>query len=95
MNFYGMILEGSLNKLAGLVLEYAEFGTLADWANNRYSITEPFMAHVAQCVLFALISLQEWGFVHKDIKPENILLVVDVKGYIIAKVSEFGISSTV
>ncbi len=96
VNFYGMILEGSLNKpLAGLVLEYAEFGTLADWACNKSPITEPFVAHVARCVLNALISLQEWGFVHKDIKPENILLFVGAKGNIIAKVADFGISTAV
>ncbi len=95
VNFYGMILGDGLNQLAGLVLEYAEFGTLADWARDRRPISEPFVAHVAHCSLNGLRSLRNWGFVHKDIKPENILLVVDVNGYIIAKIADFGISSPV
>ncbi len=95
VNFYGVILGDSLDQLAGLVLEYAEFGTLADWASARHPITEPFVAYVAHCSLNGLISLRNWGFLHKDIKPENILLVVDVNGYIIAKIADFGISSPV
>ncbi len=95
VNFYGMILEDNLSQLAGLVLEYAEFGTLADWARARYPITEPFLAHVAHCSLIGLKYIQSWGFLHKDIKPKNILLVIDVNGCIIAKIADFGISSPV
>ncbi len=95
VNFYGMILGDCQNPFTGLVLEYAEFGTLADWASDRRPITEAFIAHVAHCLLNALISLREWGVLHKDIKPENILLCVDANGYIIAKAADFGISSSI
>lgn len=71
-----------------MVMELVHAGSLADWC-KRHGAMPPRMA--AQAVLSTLRALElshDEGVVHRDIKPQNILITVKGK----PKVTDFGIA---
>ncbi|MEM2936416.1 MAG: FHA domain-containing serine/threonine-protein kinase [Candidatus Bathyarchaeia archaeon] len=79
-----------------LVSEYLPEGSLADFSKKHYRGTMPY-GEACYFVAQALDGLSylhghEKGFVHRDMKPENILLRKDDKGRFIAKVGDFGLA---
>lgn len=73
-----------------LVLEYAENGSLSSRIarTGGTGLDSPFVAQVTLAVASALQVLHSNGFVHRDVKPGNIVLGNDDK----ARVCDFGIS---
>ena len=72
-----------------LVLEYMRGGDLADLLHSSpSSMSRAFIRSVLAEVLLSLEYLHELGFVHRDVKPENIML--DGTGHV--KLTDFGLS---
>ncbi len=74
-----------------LVSEYLDgrdFGSLLDEAGK---IDEPAAIHVVRQVCRALSAAHTRGVVHRDVKPENVFLVGDLRAPIV-KMIDFGIS---
>lgn len=71
-----------------LVMEHMEGGSLADVIRVRGRIPEAEVVQMASEILDALGALHERGFVHRDVKPANIML--DTKG--VAKLGDFNIA---
>ncbi|MGD0885239.1 MAG: protein kinase [Thermodesulfovibrionales bacterium] len=77
-----------------LVSEYLPKGNLSTYCYERYSGKMPYQracSFVAQA-LEGLSWLHEKGYVHRDIKPQNILLLKDSEGMYHAKVADFGLA---
>lgn len=71
-----------------LVMEHMAGGSLADALRSRGRLTEAEVAQLAGEILDALGALHARGFVHRDVKPANILL--DAKG--VAKLGDFNVA---
>lgn len=85
------LMEDDIDRY--LVMEYAEGGTLAGQlkAGGPLSIAEAMDVSIAICQ--ALDYVHRHGIVHGDMRPSNILLVVDrdlADEYIVHKLSDFG-----
>ena len=71
-----------------LVMEYVQGKTLKDVIQERGRLSAPLACQIAIRILSALEHAHRNGIVHRDIKPQNILVHAD--GHI--KVADFGIA---
>ncbi|EYF07098.1 Hypothetical protein CAP_0577 [Chondromyces apiculatus DSM 436] len=82
------------NGLAYLVMEFVDGSTLGDWL--RALPAPPPLAEVARIftmILSALVAAHAQGVVHRDLKPDNILLAItEGSEQPIAKVTDFGLA---
>ncbi|ONI79240.1 hypothetical protein ALI144C_25760 [Actinosynnema sp. ALI-1.44] len=70
-----------------LVMELVDGGTLRDLLTERGRLTIPLALSVLQPVLSALAAAHQAGLVHRDVKPENVL--IGKQGTV--KVGDFGL----
>ncbi|KAJ7942768.1 Mitogen-activated protein kinase kinase [Quillaja saponaria] len=86
-----------------LLLEYASGGSLSDLINksSNRGLPESDVKRYTRSILRGLARIHECGFVHCDLKPDNILLVpVSSKNSFngfnyMAKIADFGLSKAV
>ena len=71
-----------------IVMEYVPGGTLKDHLDEKGSLPSGEAASVALQVARALAAAHERGVIHRDIKPQNVLLTASGE----AKVADFGIA---
>ncbi len=71
-----------------IVLEYAEGITLKEYLRDRGPLTSEEIIHIAVQILSGLQHAHSRGIIHRDIKPQNIIIAPD--GSI--KVTDFGIA---
>lgn len=74
-----------------IVIEYVNGKTLKDIIRESKTLPQDVSVQIAIRILSALQHAHQAGIIHRDIKPQNIL--VNQKGYI--KVSDFGIARMV
>ncbi|MBP0972884.1 MAG: Stk1 family PASTA domain-containing Ser/Thr kinase, partial [Oscillospiraceae bacterium] len=79
---------GFSDKLQFIVMEYIDGITLKEYIDNEKVLTWKDSVHFVTQVLRALQHAHDRGIVHRDIKPQNIMLFTD--GSI--KVMDFGIA---
>ena len=91
-----------------LILEHCDAGSLANLIDNhldrdRY-ILEPFVWHVFQQMANALAYIHKEGIIHRDVKPDNMLLTWYAHGfgirskssdYPFVKLADFGLAGVV
>ncbi len=87
-NIVNLLDVGDDEKGLYIVIEYVNGKTLKDIIKERGRMTEEVAAQIVIRILSALQHAHSAHIVHRDIKPQNIL--VDQNGYI--KVSDFGIA---
>ncbi len=75
-----------------LVMERLRGQTLDQVLTAQGRLSARATVAVAQGVLDGLTHAHEKGFVHRDVKPSNILLAVESDGMLIPKVLDFGIA---
>ncbi len=75
-------------KLPAIVMEYIDGVTLKDYIDQQHVLTWKEAVHFTVQILRALQHAHDRGVVHRDIKPQNIMLLSD--GTI--KVMDFGIA---
>jgi serine/threonine protein kinase len=75
-----------------IVMEYVQGASLRHVIQVDGSLGVPRALNIARQVCAALIAAHELGIVHRDIKPDNILLVTQPDGSEVAKVLDFGIA---
>ncbi len=75
-----------------LVMEFLEGTSLASWidANGRMAAAEAVRTLLP--IADALVLAHAHGVVHRDVKPDNILLVPDGEGTYLPKILDFGIA---
>jgi tetratricopeptide (TPR) repeat protein/predicted Ser/Thr protein kinase len=74
-----------------ITMEYVEGEDLKSFIRNREKLTEKEILSIAQQVCEGLAEAHELGVVHRDLKPQNIMM--DKKGQ--AKIMDFGIARSV
>jgi serine/threonine protein kinase len=79
---------GQDSDLHYIVMEYVEGSTLKDLINQKGRFTVPEAFSVGRQVASALAFAHSRGLVHRDVKPQNILVTPDGQ----AKVTDFGIA---
>ncbi|ELP83590.1 protein serine/threonine kinase, putative [Entamoeba invadens IP1] len=95
IHFYGAVFIP--NKIC-MVTEFAQFGSLQDLIKNKRSeeietkLRVKMMIDAAKGILY----LHENGILHRDIKPDNILVLsLDVNEKVNAKLTDFGSSRNI
>jgi len=73
------------------ILEYMDLGTIADIIERSGPIPERILAKISREVLLGLGYLHKMHVIHRDIKPQNILL--NSSGEI--KITDFGVSGEI
>lgn len=91
-NIVSFIESGSSGSAFYIIMEYCNGGNLLDFIEfqNR-PFTEKEFIPLMLGVLDGLAYAHSKGFVHRDLKPQNILLIKDTISPI-AKISDFGLS---
>lgn len=87
-NIVNLLDVGMDNDNRYLVMEYVQGKTLKEVIQERGKLTAPLACQITIRILSALEHAHRNGIVHRDIKPQNILVHAD--GHI--KVADFGIA---
>ncbi|MGQ0843926.1 MAG: Stk1 family PASTA domain-containing Ser/Thr kinase [Sporichthyaceae bacterium] len=74
-----------------IAMEYVAGRTLRDWLADRGRLTPRETFAVLEPVLAALAAAHQAGLVHRDVKPENVLIADDGR----VKVADFGLARAV
>ncbi|NIJ11184.1 serine/threonine-protein kinase [Saccharomonospora amisosensis] len=82
---------GPESKRAFLVMELVDGGTLRDLLDQRGALDVPLALTVFESVLSALAAAHAAGLVHRDVKPENVLIGRGGDAGGVAKVGDFGL----
>jgi serine/threonine-protein kinase len=88
---YGRI-AGDQHERAYLVMEFLEGINLADVLMKRGALTTPEVIQMVGQLAGALDALHTCGVVHRDFKPENVVVVLGPTGKPTAKLIDFGLS---
>lgn len=75
-----------------LVMDYVEGDSLAAILARDAPLDSGRAVHLVEQILLALEAAHEHGIIHRDVKPENVMVERDSEGREIAKVLDFGIS---
>ena len=87
-NIVNLLDVGVQDQYRYLVLEYVEGRTLKDIIDEKGALPPVTAVQIAIRILSALQHMHRNGIIHRDIKPQNILIHAD--GHV--KVSDFGIA---
>jgi len=79
--------QGSDDGHVFLVMELVEGGTLRGLLHERGALSVPLAFSILEPVLAALATAHRAGLVHRDVKPENVLIAADGA----VKIADFGL----
>lgn len=65
------------NGTAYIVMEYVEGRTLSSYVKEQGAFEWEALAPIMRLIINALIHIHERGLIHRDLSPENIMLLVD------------------
>nr|WP_197517278.1 Stk1 family PASTA domain-containing Ser/Thr kinase [Microbacterium karelineae] len=80
--------QGQDDDIAYLVMEYLPGVTLRDLLNEQKRLPLDHAITVMHAVLSGLASAHRAGFIHRDVKPENVLIAEDGR----IKIGDFGLA---
>ncbi|QSQ19572.1 serine/threonine protein kinase [Pyxidicoccus parkwayensis] len=86
------VTEIVTTPVAGLVMDYVEGPTLGDRVHNEGALKLDDVLSVFLPVLDAVEEAHKADVVHRDLKPDNIILGRDSRGRLQPKVTDFGIA---
>ena len=78
-------------SLVYLVMELVDGGTLRDLITDRGPLDVPLALSIVESVLTALTAAHRAGLVHRDVKPENVLIGHGSENTSVVKVGDFGL----
>src|SRR5262249_41709384 len=77
---------------AYLVMELVDGEPLAALIARQHRLSTDFTLDVLEQAGNALQAAHERGYVHRDVKPGNIMVVTDQNGKVVVKLTDFGIA---
>ncbi|MFD5278947.1 Stk1 family PASTA domain-containing Ser/Thr kinase [Pseudarthrobacter sp. NPDC058362] len=87
----GVLDQGIDGRTAYLVMEYIPGHTLRDVINEKGALPPRLALALIDPVVEGLAAAHEAGFIHRDVKPENVLIADDGR----IKVGDFGLARAV
>jgi serine/threonine protein kinase len=72
-------------------MELVEGQTIAEWVHHKGPIDCPIALDIALQITRALVATGARQFVHRDVKPSNVMLCSEADGAIVAKLIDFGL----
>ena len=72
-------------------MELVEGQTIEEWVHHKGPIDCPIALDIALQITRALIATGTRQFVHRDVKPSNVMLCSEADGAIVAKLIDFGL----
>ena len=72
-------------------MELVEGETIEEWIHHKGPIDCPIALDIALQITRALIATGTRQFVHRDVKPSNVMLCTEADGAIVAKLIDFGL----
>jgi serine/threonine-protein kinase len=81
----------SVGETLGLVMDLVSGGSLRDHLRKHHTVPAGEAARLAAQVAAALAEAHELGVVHRDLKPDNILLQAE-KGRLETRLTDFGVA---
>jgi len=81
-----LLVEG--RQVHFLVMEYVQGQTLRDLLRELGSVPEELCRHIGRQVALGLAAIHEAGAVHRDVKPENVLITDDH----VVKIMDLGVA---
>ncbi|MEE2522779.1 PASTA domain-containing protein [Pseudarthrobacter sp. J75] len=87
----GMLDQGHDGGTAYLVMEYIEGHTLRDVITEKGGLSTRLALALASPVIEGLAAAHAAGLIHRDVKPENVLIAKDGR----IKIGDFGLSRAV
>jgi serine/threonine protein kinase/Tfp pilus assembly protein PilF len=72
-------------------MELVEGQTIEEWIHRKGPIDCPIALDIALQITRALIATGNRQFVHRDVKPSNVMLCSEADGAIVAKLIDFGL----
>ena len=76
---------------AFITMEYVSGGTLLEWQPKSQAAFLDVAIQIAE----GLHAIHSSGFIHSDLKPQNILMVIDKNGRLTPKLTDFGVSRVI
>jgi serine/threonine-protein kinase len=90
-NIMSVFDQGHVDDTLYLVMEYLPGMTLRDLLNDYGTLTVEQSLDITQAILQALSVAHREGILHRDVKPENVILVNDGR----IKIGDFGLARPV
>jgi len=87
---FGTLKDGMLY----LVMEFVRGESLRDHLNRSGVFDELVAAQIGEQVLDSLGEAHRRGIVHRDIKPDNVMMLESTEGTLLTKVLDFGVART-
>ncbi|WP_349427752.1 Stk1 family PASTA domain-containing Ser/Thr kinase [Microbacterium sp. LWS13-1.2] len=87
-NVVNVFDQGQDGDMAYLVMEYLPGITLRELVREQRRLTVPQAVSILDAVLSGLAAAHKAGIVHRDVKPENVLLAEDGR----IKIGDFGLA---
>lgn len=87
-NVVNVFDQGQDGEMAYLVMEYLPGITLRELLREQRRLTVPQAISILDAVLSGLAAAHKAGIVHRDVKPENVLLAEDGR----IKIGDFGLA---
>lgn len=87
----GVLDQGNDGNTAYLVMEYIKGHTLRDLLRERGALTPRLALALIDPVVEGLAAAHAAGFIHRDVKPENVLIADDGR----IKIGDFGLARAV
>jgi serine/threonine protein kinase len=81
----------SVGETLGLVMDLVDGGSLRDHLRRHHTVPAGEVARLAAQVAAALAEAHELGVVHRDLKPDNILLQTEA-GRLETRLTDFGVA---
>src|SRR6266516_469232 len=82
---------GSKREEYFYAMELVEGQTIEEWVHHKGPIDCPIALDIALQITRALIATGTRQFVHRDVKPSNVMLCSEADGAIVAKLIDFGL----
>src|SRR6266567_3377341 len=82
---------GSKREEYFYAMELVEGQTIEEWIQRKGPIDCPIVLDIALQITRALIATGTRQFVHRDVKPSNVMLCSEADGVIVAKLIDFGL----
>jgi serine/threonine-protein kinase len=82
----------SVGETLGLVMDLVSGGSMRDHLREHHTVPAGEAARLAAQVAAALAEAHELGILHRDLKPDNILLKTDKHGRLDTRLTDFGVA---